>query len=387
MSDAFDIILGQPKVRDFLRKSLIDDKITSSYLFLGPAGSNKTSAAFALAKEIMCPLEDKRSKGGNCGRCDICTRISKNNYSDVKYYEPKSASGYLVDQIRDIIRDISLSPVESDKKVYILDSVDMMGVSSANALLKTLEEPPGNVYLILLGRSKETVLPTIVSRCSVVAFRHIPPSEARAIIVQNTGCDLDTARIALAACGGSITGAIDFARKEDNSALYLRHQMASIIIKCARLSYWSICKETKELLEIIKVPSDEYIRYQEQRSSAENEFLSAAAQKEIGSIKKREASKKSTQMLRQLIDIMLSLLKDIEVYSLNLQRDIINCDYRREIEELARCADETKVTKAIDSLLKKKNFITYNVSSEILINTCLFEFRGAFNDDSVINRK
>ncbi len=386
MADAFDGILGQPLVRDFLRSSLQKDKITSAYLFLGPAGSNKTSAAYALAKAILCPLDDKTIRGSRCGKCDICQRIATNNFADVKYCEPESASGYLVEQIRRIIHDINLAPIEGSKKVYIIDSVDMMGVSSANAFLKTLEEPPDNVVLILLGRSKESILSTIVSRCSVVAFRHIPPTTAYGIISQNTGCETSVARIALESCGGSITKAIEFVRAGDNSHLYLRSQMLEQILKVPKSNSWQICQITRELLSLIKVPSDEYLRKREQKSSDESEFLSAAAIKEASLKTKREASKKTSDMLSQLIYIMLSILKDIESMILETNCEVINYDYRSEVEDLCRKTNISKLCRSMSELCKKKDYIAYNVSSELLINTCLFDFRGAFNDEPVINR-
>ena len=381
MADAFDTILGQPKVRDFLRASLLADKVTSAYLFLGPSGSNKTSAAYALAKEIICPLEDRTIRGSGCGKCNKCSRIERKNYTDVKYYEPESSNGYLVEQIRNIIHDINLSPIESDKKIYIIDRVDMMGVSSANAFLKTLEEPPDNVVLILLGRTRESVLSTIVSRCSVVAFRHIPPSEAHGIIIQNTGCDLASARIALSSCGGSITRAIEFLRPGDNSLLYLRGQIVSRILKASSANSWEICKITKELLEIIKAPSDEYLRIREQEKSDESEFLSNNSIKELEKKTKREASKKTIQMLNMFIDIVLSVLKDIESILVKRNAELVNCDSLEAIEQLALRTSFNQINVAMNALNDSRGAIAYNVSSEILINTCLFDYRGAFNDN------
>ena len=89
-----------------------------------------------------------------------------------------------------------LAPIQAGRKVYILDRVDLLGVQAANAFLKTLEEPPADVVLILLARTRESVLPTIVSRCQVVPFRTIPVSEAAGIVVQNSGASPEQARVA-----------------------------------------------------------------------------------------------------------------------------------------------------------------------------------------------
>ncbi|MFR0867757.1 MAG: hypothetical protein ACLSGS_01470 [Adlercreutzia sp.] len=105
----------------------------------------------------------------------------------MRYFAPAGANGYLVEQVREIVADTALSPIQADKKIYILDRVDQLGASAANAFLKTLEEPADDVVMILLGRTRESVLPTIVSRCQVVPFRHIRLSRGHA--AQNTGAD------------------------------------------------------------------------------------------------------------------------------------------------------------------------------------------------------
>ena len=202
MADAFENILGQPKVREFLRASVVSERVTQAYLFVGPAGSTKTQAAYALAQALMCPKGPRGPRGGSCGACDRCGRILRRKHPDVRYFAPAGANGYLVEQVREIVADTALSPIQADKKIYILDRVDQLGASAANAFLKTLEEPADDVVMILLGRTRESVLPTIVSRCQVVPFRHIPASEAAGIVAQNTGADPAQARQAIEACGG-----------------------------------------------------------------------------------------------------------------------------------------------------------------------------------------
>ncbi|MEI3230044.1 MAG: hypothetical protein V8S24_01595 [Gordonibacter pamelaeae] len=115
----------------------------------GPAGSNKTMAAYALAQALLCPKGPHGPRGGKCGACDICRRVMRKKHPDVRYFAPEGAGGYLVDQIRDIAADTALAPIQADRKIYILDRVDLLGVQAANAFLKTLEEPPSDVVLIL----------------------------------------------------------------------------------------------------------------------------------------------------------------------------------------------------------------------------------------------
>ena len=133
MSDVFDGIFGQPKVRDFLRACVRGDRVSHAYLFTGPAGSNKTAAAFALAKDIVC-------EGDPCSSCeacsaDTCRRIDRKSHPDVHYLAPEGAQGYVVEQIRELVADSQLAPLAGRHKVYILDRVDSLGTSAANAFL------------------------------------------------------------------------------------------------------------------------------------------------------------------------------------------------------------------------------------------------------------
>lgn len=149
----------------------------------------------------------------------------RRKHPDVRYFAPAGANGYLVEQVREIVADTALSPIQADKKIYILDRVDQLSASAANAFLKTLEEPADDVVMILLGRTRESVLPTIVSRCQVVPFRHIPASEAAGIVAQNTGADPAQARQAIEACGGSITSAVAFLRAPGSERLAFRTRL------------------------------------------------------------------------------------------------------------------------------------------------------------------
>ena len=131
----FDDIVGQPKVADFLKAVTQADRVGHGYLFVGPPGSGKKSAALALACALFCD-------DAGCGACGACSRVKRRSHPDVHLLEPEGTAGYLADQIREVIHDVSLAPIEGPYKVYILDAADLFNDASANAFLKTLEEPP-----------------------------------------------------------------------------------------------------------------------------------------------------------------------------------------------------------------------------------------------------
>ena len=161
---ALGALVDQPRVRDFLTTALADDRLSHAYLFVGPPGSGKHEAAEALAKCVVCP-------NGGDGTCDECRRVAHRTHPDVRWLAPGSATGYLVSQVRELIEDAGLAPIRSQVKVYVLERAELLRGSAANALLKTLEEPPANTMFILCGRVVDAMLPTIVSRCQQVPFR------------------------------------------------------------------------------------------------------------------------------------------------------------------------------------------------------------------------
>ena len=126
MADVFDQVYGQPQVRDFLRASVAGDHVTHAYLFCGPAGSNKTQAAYSLAAALLC-------ENGGCNACDTCARVARRTHPDVRYFAPEGAGGYLVEQVREIVADTSLAPIQAKRKIYIMDRVDLLNSAAAKS--------------------------------------------------------------------------------------------------------------------------------------------------------------------------------------------------------------------------------------------------------------
>ncbi len=375
MPDAFENILGQPRVRDFLRTSVKGGRVTHAYLFVGPSGSNKTMAAYALAQALMCPKGPDGPRGGQCGACDACGRIMRKKHPDVHYYAPAGVNGYLVEQVREIVADTALAPIMANKKVYILDRVDLLGTSAANAFLKTLEEPPSDVVLILLGRTRESVLPTILSRCQVVPFRHIPASEAAGIIRQNTGAPIEQARMAIEACGGSITRAIEFLRSSGNERLAFRSFVLQVMASLARADDWDVLRWARELVEKAKAPLDDVVAEQEAELAENADFLQKSAIRQIEARNKRQIGAKTTEFLRQTHAIMGSWLRDVLMVRAGAPELVVNVDARQAIEAAAACADEARLYEGLRAVDRADQAIAYNISPETCMDALLFEVR------------
>ena len=366
MADVFSGILGQPKVRDFLRSVVERDAIGQSYLFAGPAGSNKTLAAYALAQAVIC-----ENKG--CGSCDACKRIAKRTHPDVRYLEPEGAGGYLIEQIRDLIIDVSMAPIQAQRKVYIIDRVDLLGVQAANAFLKTLEEPPEHVVLILLGRTQASVLPTIVSRCQVVPFRHIPHTEAVGIVCQNTGASPLQAAVAIQASNGSISKGIEFVRSSERFAF--RQRVLQILESLELADDLDILEYAAELLNRAQAPLDLVRKSQEEELAASAEFMAQAAIRQVEARNKRALSAKSMEYLLQTMAIMRSWLRDVLMVASGRPELVINEDALEGIVHTAARTTPPQLVRALSYIDKTCEAFRYNVSPETGMDVLLYQVR------------
>ena len=174
----FEEVLGQEHVSLALRNAVRDGRVGHAYLFSGPRGTGKTSTARILAKALNCAeLED----GEPCGRCDSCIEIARGSSLDV--HELDAASNNGVDAMRDLVSHAALG-TPGRWKVYIVDEVHMLSTAASNALLKTLEEPPGHVVFVLATTDAQKVLPTIRSRTQHFEFRLLGSETLSALLHQ-----------------------------------------------------------------------------------------------------------------------------------------------------------------------------------------------------------
>ena len=159
-------------VGESLKKILSGDNIPHAFLFAGPKGTGKTSAARILAKIINCT-----GKNPPCDKCEECHSITKGTNLDV--IEMDAASHRGIDDVRTLRDAVKLAPVNSKKKIYIIDEAHMLTTEASNALLKTLEEPPAHVIFILATTNPEKLIDTIKSRVTFIPFRKATEEEIK----------------------------------------------------------------------------------------------------------------------------------------------------------------------------------------------------------------
>lgn len=196
-------VVGQEHVTKTLQNALLQQKISHAYLFSGPRGTGKTSAAKILAKAVNCECAPVSEP---CNQCAACLGITNGTIPDVLEFD--AASNSRVEEMRDVLDKVKFAPTAVKYKVYIIDEVHMLSISAFNALLKTLEEPPKHVIFILATTEPHKIPLTIISRCQRFDFRRITAQSIvnrMKLIVEETGVDCEERAlqmIARAAEGG-----------------------------------------------------------------------------------------------------------------------------------------------------------------------------------------
>ena len=174
----FENIVGNELIKQSLTKSINLNKISHSYLFTGIAGIGKYLIAKEVAKAILCIDQSKY-----CNKCKSCIEFDSNNNPDFIYMEPNNGS-IKIDQIREMQKIVSEKPIISNNKVCIINDADSMTIEAQNCLLKTLEEPPSYMTIILIGSNESDFLPTIKSRCTIIHFSRIQDEQIKIYLEQ-----------------------------------------------------------------------------------------------------------------------------------------------------------------------------------------------------------
>ena len=213
-------VLGHDDVAQRFRQSLSAGRMASTYLFVGPPGVGKRTFAVRLAQALLCQQHSERELAA-CGQCESCRLIEAGNHPDLlQVSRPEGKSAIPVELLigpaerrmrEGLCHDIGMKPFFGGRKVALIDDADFLNVEGANALLKTLEEPPPRSVLILIGSSAARQLPTICSRCQIIPFQ--PLDEATiADLLQQNGVDSPADAASLARLsGGSLARALDLA--------------------------------------------------------------------------------------------------------------------------------------------------------------------------------
>ena len=240
--------IGNRAAITLLNGAIKQQRVSHAYLFTGPNRVGKRTLAVDFARALNCTAQDITAPGWGdlqpeppCGQCSACDRIARSNFADVQIItsstqsskdpDAKAAQRRVmigIELIKDLQSDAMLEPYEGRVKIFIIDEANRMSPDAANALLKTLEEPPSSVHIILTAPSAESVPETIASRCHLVRMRSVPPDVIADALIDRHSVPQTEAHTLAKMSMGSPGWAI--AALNDPSLLDARKQSASRII-------------------------------------------------------------------------------------------------------------------------------------------------------------
>ena len=234
----FDKIIGNEQNKNLLIKSVKKNNILHSYLFYGTEGIGKKMFAIEFAKMILCNGTDDTIP---CDKCKSCIEFNSGNNPDYFIIEPEGST-IKIDQIRNMQKSILEKPIESTKKVYVINNADTMTKEAQNCMLKTLEEPQEFVVIILIASNENNILPTVKSRCTKIYFKELESEELNNYIKNNySSITIDDNILKL--CNGSIAKAqfiiekIDTLNKIKNIVLQVEKENKLNFIQNNQLLY------------------------------------------------------------------------------------------------------------------------------------------------------
>lgn len=247
----FDNILGNEKVKELLFQVNQNKKISHSYMFIGTEGIGKKMIANEFAKMILCTSENQY-----CGQCKSCIEFDTNNNPDFKIIEPDGNS-IKIEQIREFQAKVLEKPIIAGRKVYIINDSDKMTTEAQNCLLKTLEEPPEFITIILIASNENSFLTTIKSRCMIIHFDKISNNQIEKFLEENYKTKIDSP-IMIKAFQGSIGKAIQLREKKEQyekieEILYNLEKKDKVDILNMAEELYKAKDEKDEILEYINV--------------------------------------------------------------------------------------------------------------------------------------
>ena len=322
---AFDDIYGHEKKIEIFRKALVQKRIAHAYLFSGIPAVGKKTLAIEFLKALNC--ENEESLHDACGRCSSCRKTGKGTHPDFFLVE---ADGQFIriDAIREIQRQMKCKPLESGRRMFIIDDADKMNDQSANALLKILEEPSLSNILILVTSRPYAMPSTIISRCQHIRFNPLRFETVAKFLTDRMSMDQESALLLAGLSGGSIGRAMEL-NEED------------------------IITYRTELLKLLSV------------TRRDDPFSLIHFASFLG-MKKKE--------IKQGLNILSTFFRDTMVFKeTNQEEMVINQDHLSFISVHAGCLSGEQILQNIELIERAGQTIEQNINKSLTLETMAFK--------------
>lgn len=321
----FSEIYGHERTKRALKNAIEKNRLFHCYLFLGEESIGKKLVALAFAKALLC------KSGGTepCNRCNSCLKIDSWNHPDLEFIEPEKGL-IKKDNIDNLIKSINILPLESKRKVVIIDDCHKMGMEAQNALLKTLEEPPSHINIILITSNMNNLIPTIVSRSQLIKFQ---PVESQRIVEH-------------------IVSKYD---KSEEEASFIAHFTKGSIGRSITL-----CK---------------FHEFSERRDSTINIIDSVLKGDRLNIFNSIDFFMENKDKIDEIMDIMLYWFRDLMIF-----KEIGNSPLILNRDKIQLLSNETdldidRISDIIDNIMETKKLIGDNVNFQLAIETMLLNMQ------------
>ena len=315
----FSDVIGQDRVVSVLKRSIEMGRVSHAYLFSGIEGCGKRKTALAFVQAVFCGREEA------CGVCSSCRKVAGGQHPDLHMLEPDGAF-IKIDQVRGLQKELSYRPFEAPKKACIIDGAEKLNLSSGNALLKTLEEPPGNALMILVTPARSAVLQTILSRCQTLDFQPLSAGLIEERLVRDR-FPAEAARVAATLSGGSLRRGIEIAT---DGVLESRVSFLQRIIALNLKDVSTLFAAAEEL----------------------------AADKEG---------------LPGLLELLLSFLRDVLIYRTTPEA-IANADLVQLVAREAARSPEGRIIELIEQLVAMRRMLARNVNARLALEVFFMRY-------------
>lgn len=356
-------ILGNEWSVNLLKKHIQLDRVRNAYLFCGPAGVGRRTLALRFIQALDCTNPPK--KGEACQVCTTCKQIERMQYPDLEVIQSISPGGTLqVKQVREAQRSLSFKPYQGKYRVALFLRFQEATDSASNALLKTLEEAPEHLILILTADSPDQLLPTIVSRCEILRLRAEPVEQVEALLKEK-GAEDHTARLLGHLSEGRVGSALGLlAAKNRIQIMEERTQWLDelgMLLSSNRLERFNYA-------ERISRPRGK----KSEATNGETKEQGKPSEDENGSNKPKLA--KNREEVRHLISLWSSYWRDVMLTASGAGVELVNIDRVEEISRLAEIINLDQASALIGKMEKGLQQLERNVNLRLLVEDLLLDW-------------